>query len=56
MTTTEKARLWKKTYETAEKMYKKSGYQVTRKWLWNVPGISVSDARWMLEQIEEDAR
>lgn len=56
MTRTERARLWKETYETAEKMYKKSGHQVTREWLWSVPGISVSDARWMLEQIKEDAR
>ena len=56
MTTTEKARLWKETYETAEKMYKRQGYQRTREWLWTVPEISVSDARWMLEEIAEDAR
>ena len=56
MTRAEKARLWKETYEKAEKMYRRQGYYRTREWLWSVPGISVSDARWMLEEIAEDAR
>lgn len=56
MTRTEKAKLWKETYEKAEKMFRKQGYSKTREWLWSVPGISVSDARWMLDEIREDAR
>ena len=56
MTRAEKATLWRETYNTAEKMYRRHGYQKTREWLWTVPGISVSDARWMLEEIAEDAR
>lgn len=53
MTNTEKNRLWKETYEKAEKMFRRYGYQKTKEWLWTVTGISVSDARWMLEQISE---
>lgn len=56
MTRAEKARLWAETYNKAEKMYRRHGYQKTREWLWTVPEISVSDARWMLEEIAEDAR
>ena len=53
MTRAEKAKLWRETYIKAEKMYRRYGYQKTREWLWTVSGISVSDARWMLEEIAE---
>lgn len=53
MTRAEKAKLWRETYIKAEKMYRQHGYQKTREWLWTVSGISVSDARWMLEEIAE---
>jgi hypothetical protein len=53
MARAEKSRLWVETYNTAEKMFRRYGYQKTIEYLWTVPGISVSDARWMLEQIME---
>lgn len=53
MTRAEHVKLWMETYNKAEKMFRRHGYQKTKEWLWTVTGISVGDARWMLEQIME---
>lgn len=53
MTRTEHVKLWMETYNKAEKIFRRHGYQKTKEWLWTVTGISTSDARWMLEQIIE---
>ena len=53
MTRAEKSRLWVETYNTAEKTFRRYGYQKTMEYLRSVPGISNRDAWWMLEQIME---